>query len=88
MMTSLTTILGMFPIAFFPGAGADTIRPIGMTFVGGLTVSSLMTLFVTPVMYSILNSRHDRKREKAAAQFHADTMDSGDDMLQLAAGGK
>ncbi|MDR2159924.1 MAG: efflux RND transporter permease subunit [Treponema sp.] len=66
LMTSLTTILGMAPIAFFPGAGADTIQPIGKTFVGGLTVSSLMTLFVTPVMYSILNSRHDRKRGDAA----------------------
>jgi HAE1 family hydrophobic/amphiphilic exporter-1 len=62
LMTSLTTILGMFPIAFFPGAGADSIQPIGKTFVGGLTVSSLLTLFVTPVMYSILNSRHDRKK--------------------------
>jgi HAE1 family hydrophobic/amphiphilic exporter-1 len=62
LMTSLTTILGMVPIAFFPGPGADTIQPIGKTFVGGLTVSSLMTLFVTPVMYSLLHSRHDRKR--------------------------
>ncbi|MDR3342526.1 MAG: efflux RND transporter permease subunit [Treponema sp.] len=62
LMTSLTTILGMFPIAFFPGPGADTIQPIGKTFVGGLTVSSFMTLFVTPVVYSILNSRHDKKR--------------------------
>jgi HAE1 family hydrophobic/amphiphilic exporter-1 len=64
LMTSLTTILGMVPIAFFPGAGADTIQPIGKTFVGGLTVSSFMTLFVTPVMYSLLNSRHDRKLVK------------------------
>jgi len=61
LMTSLTTILGMAPIAFFPGAGADTIQPIGKTFVGGLTVSTFMTLFVTPVMYSILNSRRERK---------------------------
>jgi HAE1 family hydrophobic/amphiphilic exporter-1 len=63
LMTSLTTILGMVPIAFLPGAGAETIQPIGKTFVGGLTVSSLMTLFITPVMYSLLNSRHDRKRK-------------------------
>ena len=62
LMTSLTTILGMAPIAFLPGAGVDTIQPIGKTFVGGLTVSSVMTLFVTPVMYSLLNSRHDRKK--------------------------
>jgi HAE1 family hydrophobic/amphiphilic exporter-1 len=63
-MTSLTTILGMAPIAFFPGAGADTIQPIGKTFVGGLTVSSIMTLFVTPVMYMALHERHDKKRAK------------------------
>jgi HAE1 family hydrophobic/amphiphilic exporter-1 len=65
LMTSLTTILGMAPIAFFPGAGADTIQPIGKTFVGGLFVSTFMTLFVTPVMYSVLNSRHDKVKTKA-----------------------
>jgi HAE1 family hydrophobic/amphiphilic exporter-1 len=65
LRTSLTTILGMAPIAFFPGAGADTIQPIGKTFVGGLFVSTFMTLFITPVMYSALNSRHDRKKEPA-----------------------
>jgi HAE1 family hydrophobic/amphiphilic exporter-1 len=61
LMTSLTTIISMIPIAFFPGAGADTIQPIGKTFVGGLSISSFMTLFVTPVLYSLLNSRHDKK---------------------------
>ncbi|MDR0629540.1 MAG: efflux RND transporter permease subunit [Treponema sp.] len=64
LMTSLTTILGMVPIAFFPGPGADTIQPIGKTFVGGLTVSSFMTLLLTPVLYSLLNSRHDKKRNR------------------------
>jgi HAE1 family hydrophobic/amphiphilic exporter-1 len=64
LMTSLTTIIGMVPIAFFPGPGADMIQPIGKTFVGGLTVSFFMTLFVTPVMYSVLNMRHDKKRVK------------------------
>jgi HAE1 family hydrophobic/amphiphilic exporter-1 len=61
MMTSITTILSMMPIAFFPGAGAETIHPIGQTFVGGLTISAFMTLFVTPVMYSVLNSRGEKK---------------------------
>ncbi|MDR0401003.1 MAG: efflux RND transporter permease subunit [Treponema sp.] len=88
LMTSLTTILGMLPIAFFPGAGADTIQPIGKTFVGGLTVSSVMTLFVTPVMYSLLNSRHDRKREKEEAARRYSRPGDGGEMLQLAAGGK
>ena len=66
LMTSLTTILAMVPIAFFPGPGADTIQPIGKTFVGGLTVSTFMTLFIIPVVYSLLNSRHDRKKASKA----------------------
>ena len=64
LMTSLTTILAMTPIAFFPGPGADTIQPIGKTFVGGLSVSTFMTLFIIPVVYSLLHSHHDRKNGK------------------------
>jgi HAE1 family hydrophobic/amphiphilic exporter-1 len=88
LMTSLTTILGMVPIAFFPGVGAETIQPIGKTFVGGLTVSSIMTLFVIPAMYSILNSRHDKKREERENPRSLHQVENGEDMLQLAAGGK
>jgi len=61
LMTSITTILAMIPIAFFAGPGTDTIQPIARTFVGGLTVSSFMTLFVIPVLYSVFNTRHDKK---------------------------
>ena len=67
LMTSLTTILAMVPIAFFPGPGADTIQPIAKTFVGGLTVSTFMTLFIIPVVYSLLNERHDRRKAREAA---------------------
>jgi HAE1 family hydrophobic/amphiphilic exporter-1 len=74
MMTSLTTILAMIPIAFFPGAGAQTIQPIGQTFVGGLTVSFFMTLFVTPVMYSLLNARHEKKEQVPAKLARANRM--------------
>lgn len=62
LMSNITTILAMSPIAFFPGAGAQTIQPIGQTFVGGLTISSIMTLFFIPVMYSVLNSVQEKKR--------------------------
>ncbi|MDD3822571.1 MAG: efflux RND transporter permease subunit [Sphaerochaetaceae bacterium] len=60
LMTSLTTIFGMIPLAFFGGAGAEQIQPIGQTIVGGMVVSTLMTIFVTPVLYRLFNS--DRKR--------------------------
>ena len=68
LMTSLTTILGMSPIAFFGGVGTDTIRPIGKTFVGGLTVSTMITLFVIPVIYSILNARRAKVTEQTPLQ--------------------
>lgn len=63
LMTSLTTILGMVPMAFFPGEGAEQIQPIGQTMVGGLITSTFMTLFVVPAVYYIFNNRG--KREKS-----------------------
>ena len=77
LMSSLTTILAMVPIAFFPGEGADSIQPIGKTFVGGMTVSTFMTLFVIPVMYSLLNSRHERKKIKEFALLEAEMRSLG-----------
>jgi len=62
LMTSLSTILAMSPIAFIPGAGAESIQPIGKTFVGGLLVSTFITLFIIPSIYSLLNSRHDKRK--------------------------
>ncbi len=63
LMTSLTTILGMVPMAFFPGEGAEQIQPIGQTMVGGLISSTFMTLFVVPSMYYILNRGIEKRRD-------------------------
>ncbi|OQY32919.1 MAG: hypothetical protein B6241_09680 [Spirochaetaceae bacterium 4572_59] len=57
LMTTATTILGMFPLAFFGGAGTEQVQPIAQTIIGGLLVSSLMTLFVTPILFAALNRR-------------------------------
>ncbi len=62
LMTSLTTILGMVPMAFFPGEGAEQIQPIGQTMVGGLISSTFMTLFVVPAVYYQLNRRREERR--------------------------
>ncbi len=65
LMTSLTTILAMVPMAFFPGPGSEQVEPIGLTVIGGLTASTFITLFFVPVLYSLFNERH-RKAKRGA----------------------
>jgi HAE1 family hydrophobic/amphiphilic exporter-1 len=60
-MTTLTTILGMVPMAFFGDANSSMTQPIGVCVIGGLTSSMLVTLFIIPVIYSLLNRHADRK---------------------------
>ncbi|MFP3041356.1 efflux RND transporter permease subunit [Treponema primitia] len=57
LMTTLTTILGLIPMSFFPGKSSMMIQPIGLTVTGGLTSATFITLFFIPVMYSFLNER-------------------------------
>ncbi|MBN2445023.1 MAG: efflux RND transporter permease subunit [Spirochaetales bacterium] len=67
LMTTLTTVLGLIPMSFLQGEGADLVQPIGKTVVGGLAVSTLLTLFLIPVIYSLLNrftENSSLKREK------------------------
>ncbi len=53
LMTSFTTILGMLPMAMGLGAGSETWQPMGIAVIGGLTFSTVLTLFVVPVLYTI-----------------------------------
>ena len=57
LMTTLTTILGLIPLAFFPGEGTEMIQPIALTFVGGITTGAFLTLLLSPVLYSIFNRK-------------------------------
>jgi HAE1 family hydrophobic/amphiphilic exporter-1 len=59
LMTTLTTVLGLIPMAFFPGKSATMIQPIGLTVIGGLMSSTLITLFFIPVLYSLINRRRN-----------------------------
>ncbi|GHU92128.1 multidrug ABC transporter [Spirochaetia bacterium] len=61
LMTALTTILGVVPMAFFPGASATMTQPIGLAIIGGLTSATFITLFFIPVMYSIVNGKKQTK---------------------------
>jgi HAE1 family hydrophobic/amphiphilic exporter-1 len=64
LMTTLTTLLGMVPMAFFPGNSAAFIQPIGLTLIGGLTSSTFVTLFFIPVLYSLFNEKRGKQKKK------------------------
>jgi HAE1 family hydrophobic/amphiphilic exporter-1 len=61
LMTTLTTILALIPMAFFPGEGAELVAPIGKSVVGGLAVGALLTLFFIPVMYAVFNRMSEKR---------------------------
>ncbi len=63
LMTTLTTILGMIPMAFFGDANSSMTQPIGLCIIGGLTSSTLVTLFIIPVLYSLFNQKQDRRQK-------------------------
>jgi HAE1 family hydrophobic/amphiphilic exporter-1 len=63
LMTTLTTILGLIPMSFFPGKSATMIQPIGLTVTGGLLSSTFMTLFFIPVLYSLINEHRGKQKK-------------------------
>ena len=71
LMTSFTTVLGMLPLAISTGAGSETWQPMGIAVIGGLTFSTILTLFIVPVLYSILVNRSQRKEQERLARLAA-----------------
>jgi HAE1 family hydrophobic/amphiphilic exporter-1 len=67
MMTTFAALLGTLPIAFATGTGAESRRPLGMAVVGGLLFSQLITLYVTPVVYTVLADLGARWKARRAA---------------------
>ena len=66
LITTVTTLLGMLPMALSTGDGSATWRPLGLVVIGGLSVSTLVTLIIVPVLYYIVQSHKKRKAKVPA----------------------
>ncbi|WP_297799680.1 efflux RND transporter permease subunit [Arenimonas sp. GDDSR-1] len=76
IMTTLTTLFGFAPLAFFGGEGAEVRAPMALTVIGGLTVSTLLTLVVIPIVYDLLDRKPD-SYYKARGALHHDVLEGG-----------
>ncbi|MCQ2349135.1 MAG: efflux RND transporter permease subunit [Paludibacteraceae bacterium] len=78
LMTAFTTILGMVPMALSTGVGSEMWRPMGIVVIGGLLVSTIITLLIVPVFYSLMSKsdkdrQEERRREFIFMQLSADS---------------
>ncbi len=71
LMTVLTTILGLIPLAITSGSSAEMEMPMARTIIGGLTVSTLFTLFLIPALYTVFEVRKERRRARRAERHQA-----------------
>jgi hydrophobic/amphiphilic exporter-1 (mainly G- bacteria), HAE1 family len=70
-MTSLTTILGLVPLALGIGEGTEINQPMGITVIGGMISSTLLTLIVVPVIYSLFDDTSREKKKKSTAYLRS-----------------
>lgn len=61
IMTTVTTVLAMIPMGLGLGTGEQMQRPLAITIIGGLSIATMLTLFLTPIVYEMLHSRTDRE---------------------------
>jgi hydrophobic/amphiphilic exporter-1 (mainly G- bacteria), HAE1 family len=76
MMTTMAALLGTLPIALGFGAGAESRRPLGLSVVGGLMVSQLLTLYITPVVYVYMEKFKDKVGHLFKRHPHAPVVES------------
>jgi HAE1 family hydrophobic/amphiphilic exporter-1 len=69
LMTTATTILGMLPLALSSGEGSELWKPMGISVIGGLTFSTLVTLIIVPVIYRIVVRRAQKRQSKETEEL-------------------
>ncbi|MGZ5852497.1 MAG: efflux RND transporter permease subunit, partial [Hyphomicrobium sp.] len=74
LMTTLAALLGAIPLAVATGPGSEIRRPLGITIVGGLLVSQVLTLYTTPVIYLLLDRLHRRFGGRRKAETDTDAI--------------
>ena len=65
LMTSISTILGLIPLAFASGEGANQRIAMGIAVVGGMMVSTFLTMFIVPAIYSYISTNRSKRKEEA-----------------------
>lgn len=68
LMTALTTILGMLPLALSTGEGSETWRPMGVAVIGGLVFSTIITMVIVPVIYAAMDKSGSRDKKRALSK--------------------
>jgi HAE1 family hydrophobic/amphiphilic exporter-1 len=64
LMTTMTTILGMLPLAIGVGEGSEMWKPMGVSIIGGLTFSTMLTLVIIPVVYAMFGARAAKRKSR------------------------
>jgi Cation/multidrug efflux pump len=77
LMSTLTTIISLVPMAFFPGEGTEAMQPIGLTVFGGLTFGTMMTLFLMPIVYTLFNKKDEARKVADQKRIEAENAVGG-----------
>jgi multidrug efflux pump subunit AcrB len=78
MMTTMAALLGAVPLALGNGTGSELRRPLGITMIGGLVISQMLTLFTTPVIYLFFDRLARRFSRRAESDHGMAPVPAGD----------